>query len=63
MQLTIDAEEHKLITELVESRIRELHPTIRRNRLHQVHDDLKHDFEVLEHLQQRLMQSEEEPTV
>jgi hypothetical protein len=63
MQLMINEEEHKLISELVDSRIQELHPTIRRSRLYQVHDDLKHDLQVLENLQRRLKQADQAATV
>ena len=54
MQLTLNQEEQRLVTELVESRIRELHPTIRRSRVYQCTDSLKHDLEVLEQVADRL---------
>jgi len=54
MDLTLDQEEQRLLTELVESRIRELHPTIRRSRVYQCTDSLKRDLEKLECLLERL---------
>ena len=54
MTLECSPQEHELLVELVKARVSELHPTIRRSRNYQVHDELKHDLEVLEQLLERL---------
>ena len=54
MNIDCSPEERDVLVSLLESRIREMHPTIRRSRNYQVHDELKHDLEVLEHLLGRL---------
>lgn len=48
MQLDISDKEKQILTELLESRVRELHPTIRRSRVSTVTDELKHDLEDIE---------------
>lgn len=50
MQLDISDKEKQILTELLESRVRELHPTIRRSRVSTVTDELKHDLEDIERL-------------
>ena len=50
MQLDISDKEKQILTELLESRVRELHPTIRRSRVSSVTDELKHDLEDIERL-------------
>jgi len=54
MMLELSSRERDVLIGLVESRIREIHPTIRRSRSYQVHDELKQDLEVLERLHERL---------
>jgi hypothetical protein len=61
MYIEIDQEQLAVIRELVESRIRELHPTIRRSRVSTVHDSLKEDLRKLEDLQQRLSSAKADP--
>ena len=50
MHLEISPHECEILVELVESRARELHPTIRRSRISTVTDELKHDLEDVERL-------------
>ena len=61
MVIEVNEEELQLLTDLVESRAKELHPTIRRSRVHECTDSLKHDLEVMEGLLVRLQQSQSEP--
>ena len=62
LELTLDREELRLLAELVESRIHELHPTIRRSRVYQCTEELKQDLEVLERLRERLEPTKTEAT-
>ena len=50
MQLELTNEQMEIVEDLVESRIREIHPEIRRSRVHTVHDELKQDLETLRDL-------------
>ena len=52
-EITLNDEELQLVTELLDSRIGELHPTIRRSRVYHVTDSLKHDMETLQALAKR----------
>ena len=54
MQLEVTKEEHDILIDLVESRARELHPTIRRSRVYSVTDELKHDLETMTTLLEKL---------
>lgn len=54
MHLEISGEEQRIMIELLESRARELHPTIRRSRVSAVTDDLKHDLEDVERLLEKV---------
>lgn len=54
MQLDITKEEQDILIDLVDSRARELHPTIRRSRVHTVTDELKHDLEAMTSLLEKL---------
>jgi hypothetical protein len=58
MLLELNTEERGLVVGLLESRIREIHPEIRRSRDYKYHDGLKHDLEVLEGILNRLQESE-----
>ena len=53
MTLDISQEERDLIVGLIESRISELHPEIRRSMDHEFKDELKHKLEQFEALLQR----------
>ncbi len=57
MVLDIDEEKRQLLTDLVASRISELHPTIRRCRVSSCTEELKHDLVVLEQLHKQLTES------
>ena len=48
MYVEIDEQQRQMIVELIESRIRELHPTIRRSRVSACTDSLKEDLSKLE---------------
>lgn len=48
MILELDDQKRKLLADLLSSRISELHSEIRRCRVSDVKDDLKHDLEVLQ---------------
>ena len=54
MNLDIDEKEIKILSDLVESHARELHPMIRRSRVSSATDDLKHDLEDVERLLEKL---------
>jgi len=56
MVIDVNGEELDLLIGLVESRVRELHPTIRRSRVSTCTDSLKHDLAVLQRLEERLRQ-------
>ncbi len=62
MILDIDDEKRQLLTDLVASRIAELHPTIRRCRVSTCTEELKHDLQVLEGLHKQLAESVTQPT-
>ena len=57
MAIELNEEELSLLTDLVESRVAELHPTIRRSRVYTCTDSLKRDLEVLQGMLERLRQS------
>ena len=61
MVLDIDEQKCQLLVDLVASRISELHPTIRHCRISTVHDELKHDLEVLQELHKQLTESMAQP--
>ena len=61
MSLDLTAREQQILIELLESRARELHPTIRRSRVSSVTDELKHDLEEVEHLLQKVRGDTPEP--
>ena len=50
MQVVLTEEQAKILENLVDSRIREIHPEIRRSRFYDVHEDLKCDLEMLQGL-------------
>lgn len=60
MQLNISDEQLKILADLVNSRIKEIHPEpeIRRSsRVFSVHDELRHDLETLQKLADHLQQA------
>jgi hypothetical protein len=61
MQITITDEQQRMLVNLVEGRIRELHPTIRRSRVSSCTDSLKQDLEAFEALLRTLSQPKGEP--
>ena len=63
MHLILNEVERSLIRELVEARIRELHPTIRRSRVYECTQGLKQDLENLERLLEQLPESKDEAAV
>lgn len=54
MNLELDDKERELLTGVVERRVSELHPEIRRTMDHNYKDDLKRDLECLVALLERL---------
>ncbi len=62
MKLDLNEEQLKILLDLLDSRIREIHPEIRRSRVHSFHDQLARDLEMLHELQEHLkkMQQGEE---
>ncbi|MCE9546511.1 MAG: hypothetical protein K8T25_13475 [Planctomycetia bacterium] len=62
MQLELGQRELSLITQLVEARISELGPEIRRSDNRDFHDALKNDREVLVQLVQQLHECAWDPT-
>lgn len=54
MQLEISEKEQQVLTELLESRVRDLHPTIRRSRVASVTDELKRDLEDIKRLLEKV---------
>jgi Ribonuclease G/E len=54
MELEISQKERQMLIELLESRMSELHPTIRRSRVSSVTDELKHDLEDVERLLEKV---------
>ena len=61
MQITITEEQRRMLEELVEERIRDLHPTIRRSRVSSCTDSLKKDLEAFQALLKKLSESRAEP--
>ncbi len=57
MILELDEEKRRLLVELVTCRISDLHPEIRRCRVSDVKDSLKHDMEVLQATLEQLAQT------
>ena len=58
MYLDIDYEKRALLVELVESRIGEMGPEIRRSRDRKFHDELKHQKEMLTEILHQLHEAE-----
>jgi hypothetical protein len=58
MFIEVDREQHRLLVGLVESRISELHPEIRRCRDYRFSEGLKHDLEVMQELLHKLHEAE-----
>lgn len=54
-------EERQILIDLVESRLREMPPAIRHSSTYKIHDELKHDREVLELLLDRLKEAQDIP--
>lgn len=54
MYIEINQKEKQILVDLVESRMRELHPTIRRCRVSTVTDELKLDLKEIEQLLEKL---------
>lgn len=54
MQLHLSDEQLKILVDLVDSRLKEIHPEIRRSRLCSIRDELKHDLESLQELHEYL---------
>ena len=48
MLVELDQEQHQLLVGLVDGRLREIRPEIRRSRDYRFRDELKHDLSVLE---------------
>ena len=63
MFLDLDDEKLKLLVDLVDSRIRELHPTIRRSRVSSCTEELKRDLVVLEDVLKQLTSTPADPTL
>ena len=61
MQITFTETQRRMLEELVEVRIRELHPTIRRSRVSSCTDSLKEDLEAFQALQKTLAEARSEP--
>lgn len=57
VQLNLSDEQVKILADLVASRIKEIHPEIRRSRVSTVHDELRHDLETLQELADHLQQA------
>lgn len=58
MQIHLTDEQLNTLVGLVDSRVKEIHPEIRRSRVYTVHDELKHDLEVLLGLQEQLHEAQ-----
>ena len=54
MKLELNEEEYRLLVELLESRIEELHPEIRRSRERDFKEHLKHELDCLVIVLERL---------
>jgi len=61
--LVIDERECTMLVDLIESRIRDLHPTIRRSRVSECKEGLKEDLHVLERLLKRFETAATESSV
>ncbi len=57
MEVTLTSREHELLLQMIDSRISELKPEIRRSRTSTFHDELKKELEELKALQAKLQQS------
>lgn len=60
MHIDLSQEQLNILVDLVSSRIKEIHPEIRRSRIHTVHDELQHDLEALQDLLSKLEQEKDE---
>ena len=58
MKLELTDEQVKILLDLLDSRIREIHPEIRRSRVHTYHDELARDLEMLQKLQEQLQKAQ-----
>ncbi len=61
MNITITEEQRRMLMELVDGRVRELHPTIRRSRVSSCTESLKRDLVAFEELLKVLSERESEP--
>lgn len=57
MQVDISPKERQILVELLDSRMRDLHPTIRRSRVSTVTDELKHDLEDVQRLLKKMQET------
>jgi len=57
MNVLITPREHELLTELVDERIRDLGPEIRRSRTSRFHDELKQQLEDIKAIKRKLHES------
>jgi len=57
MDISITPREHELILRLIDARIQELGPEIRRSRTSEYHDELKQELEDFKALRSRLHES------
>jgi hypothetical protein len=55
--LELNEDQYRLVTDLVDARIRELHPEIRRTQTYTYHDVLKHELDTLIALQEMLAEA------
>jgi hypothetical protein len=62
MNLQLTEDEFAQLYDLVEGRIRELHPTIRRSLVHTCTDALKRDLAMMEGLRDKMRQVKERAT-
>lgn len=58
MYVQFNRDECQLLAQLVDSRIREIHPEIRHSREFKFKEQLKHELEALQQLQHRLHEAE-----
>jgi hypothetical protein len=55
--LELNDDQYRLVSEMVESRIRDLHPEIRHTRTYTYRDELRHELETLTALQEMLLEA------
>lgn len=62
MKINVSDQQLAILINLLDARIREIHPEIRHSHLHTMRDELKHDLEMLRQLHEDLLKEQQRET-